>query len=299
MKTLILGTRGSKLALWQANFVKDSLSKFDIQVDVEIIKTKGDKIQHLSFDKIEGKGFFTKELEDALLANHIDFAVHSMKDLPTSQPDGLMLAGISERADARDSLLILPSALDSEQPLKLKKNIKIGTSSIRRKRMLQDLFQNIEIVDLRGNVPTRIQKLRDGNYGAIVLAKAGLDRLEINTSDLTVFDFHPIEFVPAPAQGVLAYQCRKGDKTTMEALRHIHSAPTLDCTNIERKVLRMMNGGCHIPLGVHCKKDKMGYYHVNAAFAPDDESKLRRVRISQSTSFELAEKVYRELIAPV
>lgn len=297
MKTLRLGTRGSKLALWQANFVKNSLAKFDIQVDIEIIKTKGDKIQHLSFDKIEGKGFFTKELEDALLEEHIDFAVHSMKDLPTAQPDGLMLAGISERADARDSLLILPSALNSETPLKLKQNIIIGTSSIRRKRILQDLFNDIEIKDLRGNVPTRIQKLRDGAYGAIVLAKAGLDRLEIDTSDLTVFDFHPMEFVPAPAQGVLAYQCRKGDHTTTEALRNIHSAETLACTNIERKVLRMMDGGCHIPLGVHCKKDKMGYYHVNAAYAPDEESKLRRVRLSQSTSFELAEKVYQQLMA--
>ena len=295
MKTLRLGTRGSRLALWQANQVKSELTHLGYDIDIQIIKTKGDQIQHLSFDKIEGKGFFTKEIEDALLSKDVDFAVHSMKDLPTEQPAGLMLASLSERADPRDTLLLLANKLDSESPIKLKPNLKIGTSSARRKANVKALFPDVTIEDIRGNVPTRIQKLRDGHFDGILLAKAGLDRLELDVSDLFVFHFEPTEFVPAPAQGVLAYQCRREDKEVIKALRQIHSFDSSDCTNVERKVLQMMDGGCHLPLGVYCKKDKMGYYHASACFSKNLEFPLKRLKLSQSTSHKLAENIFEQI----
>lgn len=296
---LRLGTRGSRLALWQANKVTDELTALGYDVEIQIIKTQGDKIQDLSFDKLEGKGFFTKEIEDALLSGEIDFAVHSMKDLPTQQPAGLMLAALSERADPRDSLLLLKDKVISEQPLKLKEKLVIGTSSARRKANVKALLPTVELKDIRGNVPTRIQKLRDGIFDGILLAKAGLDRLELDVTDLVVYHFEPSEFVPAPAQGVLAYQCRVGDKEVIKALRKIHSFESSDCTNVERRVLQMMDGGCHLPLGVYCKKDQLGYYHAAACFSRDLNTTLQKVTLSQSTNHKMAEKMYASLMNEV
>lgn len=292
---LKLGTRGSRLALWQANKVTAELTALGYELDIQVIKTQGDKIQDLSFDKLEGKGFFTKEIEDALLSGEIDFAVHSMKDLPTQQPSGLMLAALSERADPRDTLLLLKDKIHSQTPLKLKDRLTIGTSSARRKANMLSLFPDVQLKDIRGNVPTRIQKLRDGQFDGILLAKAGLDRLELDVSDLVVFHFEPTEFVPAPAQGVLAYQCRLGDNEVIKALRKIHSFESSDCTNVERRVLQMMDGGCHLPLGVYCKKDKLGYYHASACFSKDLETPLHSVKLSQSTNHKMAEKIFESL----
>lgn len=296
---LRLGTRGSRLALWQANQVSNELSALGYEVDIQIIKTQGDKIQDLSFDKLEGKGFFTKEIEDALLSGEVDFAVHSMKDLPTQQPEGLMLAALSERADPRDTLLLLKDSVTSESPLQIKENLLIGTSSARRKANIKALLPGIDLKDIRGNVPTRIQKLRDGLFGGILLAKAGLDRLELDVSDLVVVHFEPTEFVPAPAQGVLAYQCRVGDKEVIKALRKIHSFDSSDCTNVERRVLQMMDGGCHLPLGVYCRKDQLGYYHAAASFSNDVETALQSVKLSQSTNHKMAEKIYESLVKTI
>jgi len=294
---IILGTRGSKLALWQANHVSDRLQAAGISVEIAVIKTQGDKIQHLGFDKLEGKGFFTKEIEDALLAGQVDFAVHSMKDLPTLQPEGLVLGGVSERADARDTMLIHADQLVSQSPIRLKPGTIVGTSSVRRRVNLNYLFQDIEIKDIRGNVPTRIQKLRDREFDAVILAKAGLDRLEIGLSEFHVFHFHPSEFIPAPAQGVLAYQCRAEDKEMRKILLSIHSHETAKCTNIERKILQLVEGGCHVPLGAHCQQDANAYYHVHACYAREVDHPLRRVKLSQSTSHQLADTVFKELVS--
>ena len=174
---IIIGTRGSELALWQANFTKTLLAENGIVAELKIINTKGDATQqwNLSFDKIEGKGFFTKELEDALLANEIDLAVHSCKDLPTTFPDGLTIAAYSKRANPFDLLLIKKDKVDETKVLKLPTNAIVGTSSARRKSQLLALRPDIELQDLRGNVPTRIKKLKEQNYDAIVLASAGLE----------------------------------------------------------------------------------------------------------------------------
>ena len=279
------------MALWQAYFTKDNLEKLGINVEIKIIKTKGDRIQHLSFDKIEGKGFFTKEIEDALLRGEVDLAVHSMKDLPTTSPEGLVLAGVSYRENPADWLVINKGKEDTSKIYKLKENAIVGTSSARRKAILLDIRSDITLKDIRGNVPTRLQKLKDGQFDAIVLAAAGLTRLNLDMSDFEVVRLNTKEFVPAPAQGVLAYQTCLADIETRKIIKKLHHPEVAAATNVERKVLNLFGGGCHMPLGVYCEQDEMGNYHVWAAKADTWDSSLKRVRLSSSTNFELAEQV--------
>jgi len=292
---LKIGTRGSKLALWQAYDLQAQLKAIGVKSDLVIIKTKGDQIQHIGFDKIEGKGFFTKEIEDALLSSDIDIAVHSMKDLPTEMIEGLVIAGLSVRANPSDLLIIKRSSVDTSRPLKVKKGAKIGTSSIRRKVQLIHFDQSIACADIRGNVPTRLSKLGTQDYDAIVLAAAGVERLEIDLCDYHVVEFNPKEYVSAPAQGVIAYQCRSTDKPTRRILKKIHSADTALCTNVERTVMKIMDGGCQLPLGAYCEQDRSGNYHCYASYSPGPGEKLRQVKLSQSTHAGLAERVVDQL----
>lgn len=294
-KKIVIGTRGSKLALWQAEYTQQLLKEQGIDSELRVIKTKGDKIQHLSFDKIEGKGFFTKEIETALLQGEVDLAVHSMKDMPTTQPDGLALTAVSYREDPADWLVIRPSAVDKEQLFGFKQGAVIGTSSARRKAQMLDFRPDIELRDIRGNVPTRLQKLRDEQFDAILLAAAGLTRLKIDLSDFVLNKFNPKEFVPAPAQGVLCYQTKTGDLATRRILKQLHQADVARITNVERKVLKLLDGGCHMPLGAYCQRDTAGNYHVWAAHAATWNSAVKRVKLSSSTQFELAEQVVQAL----
>jgi len=247
-----IGTRGSDLALWQANFVREELEKLGHTVEINIIHTQGDKIQDLSFDKLEGKGFFTKEIEAALLSKEVDLAVHSNKDLETTPPAGLMIAAVSDREDPSELLLANPGAVDSTELWGLKKNAIIGTSSARRKSQLLALRPDLQIKDLRGNVPTRIKKLKTEGYDAILLAKAGVNRLNLDLSDLHVEVLDPTVFVPAPAQGVLGLQIRTEDSRLAEILSNLNHTYTAQKIELERSVLRLMEGGCQLPLGVYC-----------------------------------------------
>ena len=247
-----IGTRGSDLALWQANFVKHSLEKLGEQVEIQIIHTQGDKIQDLSFDKLEGKGFFTKEIEQALLKKQVDLAVHSHKDLETTSPEGLTIAAVSDREDPSELLLIRKESVDQNELWNLKQNAVIGTSSARRKSQILAHRIDLSIKDLRGNVPTRINKLREGQYDAILLAKAGVNRLEIDLSDLHCETLSPTEFIPAPAQGVLGLQIRSEDIELSRILAQLNHQLTQAQIEIERGVLRKMEGGCQLPLGVYC-----------------------------------------------
>lgn len=297
MESIIkIGTRGSKLALWQANYLQTTLAQHGLKSSIHIIKTKGDRIQHLSFDKIEGKGFFTKEIEDALLDSSIDLAVHSMKDLPTTSPEGLSITAVSYREDPADWLLIRKECAVSRQLMQLPQGAIVGTSSSRRQAQLLHFRSDLELRDIRGNVPTRIAKLRQGDFDAIVLAGAGLTRLALDVEDLVVVKFNPHEFIPAPAQGVLAYQVRTEDKELRRKLLPLHHKKVADCTNIERQVLKIMDGGCQMPLGVYCEQDTIGNYHIWAAWSSGKKEALRTVNLSSSTRFELAEKTVAALM---
>ncbi|MBA2613210.1 MAG: hydroxymethylbilane synthase [Bacteroidetes bacterium] len=264
-RKIIIGTRGSELALWQANYTKNLLEEKGNEVEIKIIATAGDHSQQYdtSFDKLEGKGFFTKELEEALLKKEIDLAVHSHKDLPTESPNGLMIAGVSKREDPSDILIINDKAADDKLKFGLKKNAIVGTSSARRKSQLLAFRPDIQVKDLRGNVPTRINKLREGNYDAILIATAGVERLEIELDEFTVEKLNPEEFVPAPAQGVLAWQTREDDNSLLEIIDTISDLDVLIKINIERQLLNMFDGGCHLPFGAYCDTEM------------DDEDRLR------------------------
>jgi len=245
----------------------------------------------LSFDKIEGKGFFTREIEDALLRGDIDMAVHSMKDLPTTSPKGLSITALSYREEPVDCLLIRSSEVDTEQMLQLKKGAIVGTSSARRKAQILDARPDVSLKDIRGNVPTRINKLRSGDFDGIVLAAAGINRLEEDISDLYSLKLNAREFNPSPAQGVLAFQTCTDDLNIRRILKNIHHSEVALVTNIERKVLQLMDGGCHIPLGVYCERDANNHYHVWASMAAAWDQPLVRVQQSSSTSYQLAEKI--------
>lgn len=256
MKKVIIGSRGSDLALWQANHVKRQLENLGHEVEIKVIITQGDAIQNLSFDKLEGKGFFTKEIEVALLEKSIDLAVHSHKDLETNPPAGLMIAAVSEREDPSELLLINKNKVDTNQKWNLAQESIIGTSSARRKSQVLLYRNDLTINDLRGNVPTRIQKLRDGNYDAILLAKAGVDRLQLDLSDFHVEVLNPTEFVPAPAQGVLGLQIREDDQEMFSIMQQMNHTDVARIIGVERKILNLMEGGCQLPLGVYCPNEK-------------------------------------------
>jgi hydroxymethylbilane synthase len=278
-KKIRIGSRGSDLALWQAHYFQDQMSSIGVETEIIIITTKGDRIQHLSFDKIEGKGFFTKEIEDALLNDEIDVAIHSHKDLETQMPPGLQIAGVSYREDPSELLLIRKECVDASLPLNFKKGAIIGTSSARRKGQVTSLRPDVTIKDIRGNVPTRINKLRSGDFDAILLAFAGVHRLGLDLSDLHAERLDPKLFVPAPAQGVLAFQCRAEDDETAAIIRKIHDPAIAEEIDIERSILSGFGGGCHIPIGAHVTR-KEDHFDVRVSFADAWENVNRRVRFS-------------------
>lgn len=292
MQHIRIGSRGSDLALWQANHVKNQLEALGCTVTITIITTQGDAIQDLSFDKLEGKGFFTKEIEQALLDNSIDLAVHSHKDLETNQPAGLQIACVSERENPADILLIAKHAVDPSQKWKVKEMAVVGTSSARRKSQVIAFRNDVEIKDLRGNVPTRIQKLRDGHYDAILLAKAGVDRLKIDLSEFEEVVLDPTEFVPAPAQGVLALQIREADTTLFEVLQKMNHPEVQKRIAVERKVLNLMQGGCQLPLGVYCNEEETVY----VSYTADWENGAAWYEYSADDLTDLAEIIVEDLL---
>lgn len=292
---IIIGSRGSDLALWQANFVKAQLEELGQVVTIKIIETRGDKIQDLSFDKIEGKGFFTKEIEEALLAKEIDLAVHSHKDLETTSPEGLTIASVSYRENPSDVLLIRKESYDEMKFLDLKDDPIVGTSSARRQTQLRRLRSDIQLKDLRGNVPTRINKLRNGDYDAIVLATAGVKRLELDLSDLEVVELDPTFFVPAPAQGVLALQIRVSDQELADVLMNLNHTDVAELISIERAVLKSLDGGCQLPLGVYCMKENDDWV-VYTSYAENKESEAEVNSYQSSTVEGLVETIVEDLI---
>jgi hydroxymethylbilane synthase len=249
---VIVGTRGSALALWQTHHV---VGLVKTQVKVETIVTRGDvdRSSRLQGAQLE-KGFFTAELEAALREKRIDFAVHSLKDLPTRLPKDLDIAAVLERASPCDRLLVREDALGTGG-LPLKTGARVGASSLRREALLKLHAPQAKATLLRGNVPTRVKKLMAGDYDAIILAAAGLSRLNLETPGLKVFDLNPKKWIPAPGQGAIAVECRAGDTQTLDALKPLLHAATQRATRIERELLRVFEGGCSAPFGAFCEGD--------------------------------------------
>ncbi len=252
-KKIIIGTRGSELALWQTNFVKDLLNKkFPfIEIEIKIVKTKGDKILDVPLAKIGDKGLFTKELESELLSGEIDIAVHSLKDLETEIDERLTIGAITKRHKVNDVLIAREKGITLKH---LSTNAKIGTGSLRRKAQLLHFNPNFQIFDLRGNVPTRIQKFFDSDWDAIILARAGVERLGLTKFISSIIPTSLI--LPAVGQGALGIECRKDDKELLRILSGINHRRTEIETKAERSFLRSLEGGCQVPIGCLAKVEK-------------------------------------------
>jgi len=245
---LRIGTRGSDLALWQARHVASRIGTLPQapRIELEIIHTEGDRIQDVQLSRVEGKAFFTKEIEQALLEGTIDLAVHSLKDVATLLPEGLAIGAVLEREDPRDALLAPGevSSLDALPP-----GARVGTSSLRRRALLARWRSDLDVGELRGNVPTRIERLEAGAYDAIVLAAAGVKRLGLGAKIRALLPFD--RFLPAVAQGAMGVEVRASDEDTTRWVRQLDHGPTRLATDAERALLRRLEGGCQIPVGAH------------------------------------------------
>lgn len=273
MSTLRIGSRGSDLALWQAHHVRDGLTR---NAEIEVIKTEGDAIQHLTLDKVEGKGFFTKEIEKALLDRQVDIAVHSYKDLPTEDVPGLAIIAVPERAPVRDTLVHRRDRRSASERWGLTEGARVGTSSLRRKAALLSLRRDLQLVDIRGNVPTRLGRVQSGELDAVILAEAGLRRLGLFDHDPDL-EFTPLDvadMTPAPAQGALAIQSRVGDRQAIDAASALHDAATATAVDLERALLARFGGGCHLPLGAHATSTGEQLRLVALVAAPDGSERL-------------------------
>ena len=246
-KQIRIGTRGSALALWQAEWVKSEIEKRypGMTVTLTKIKTTGDKILDVPLAKVGGKGLFVKEIEEAMLANEIDIAVHSMKDVPTFFPDGLHLACITKREDPRDALLSRNKVMFKDLP----KGANVGTSSLRRQAQLMNVRPDFVIHQLRGNVDTRLRKLKEGQFDAIILAAAGVKRLGLAENVTEYID--PGISLPAIGQGALGIECRVDDRELNDLIAFFNHADSRTCVTGERALLRRLEGGCQVPIACY------------------------------------------------
>ena len=262
-KKIIIGTRGSKLALWQAEFVRSELKRLDPDLEIELnkIKTTGDKILDVPLANVGGKGLFVKEIEEALLGKDADIAVHSMKDVPTEFPDGLHLAVICRREDPRDAFIpgMRDARFETQKFKDLPHGAKIGTSSLRRSCQLLSIRPDLKIEQLRGNLDTRLRKLDEGQFDAIILAAAGMKRLglEKRIGEILPFDIS----LPAIGQGAVGIECRVDDTWINDLIAPLNHPETAVCVKAERAFLKKLEGGCQVPIAAHARierKDKRG-----------------------------------------
>lgn len=249
---LTVGTRGSALALWQTQHVVECLrvATPDLDVQIKTIQTRGDMVQNRALSQMDGKGLFVREIENALLSGEIDLAVHSLKDMPTEQPNGLMLGAIMERDDPRDALVLREGEGDLST---LALGARVGTSSLRRRAQLLAARPDLRVFDLRGNVDTRLRKLREGQYDAVVLAAAGLVRLGHAVSISQVL---PVDLmIPAVGQGALCVEVRATDGVTQGLISSLDHLPTRQAAEAERALLQRLEGGCQVPVGAFAQVD--------------------------------------------
>ncbi len=311
MKKIRIGTRGSSLALAQAQYVSDLLQKLEYSTELVIIKTTGD-INYQSFSEIskkgdEAKGLFTKEIEEALLRDEIDIAVHSLKDVPTKSPEELVIAALPQRLDFRDYWVFLKEKKIQAQFPFIREDGFVGTSSFRRKSLIRFLFPSLRFLDIRGNVPTRIKKLfNPDGPDAILLSGAGIERLQKITNwiedsylkNLEIIPLDPEVFPPAPGQGTLAVQCKKKNTDLLSILSKIHNHKIEEVINIERGILAKLEGGCHLPLGVYGNKDESGYsvkLFLGREYPYSKKKKDFYIKRYHKNSKQLIKFVYEEL----
>jgi len=244
---LRIGSRGSQLALWQANHIAALLRGQGNTVEIEVIKTTGDRLQEVTFAQVGSKGMFTKEIEEALEEGRVDLAVHSLKDLPTELPAPFTLAATPPRVDPRDVLV----SVNYQSLAALPQGARVGTSSQRRRAQLKALRPDIEAIEFRGNVDTRLRKLAEGQVDAILLAAAGLDRL--GKTDWVRERLPAKDFCPAAGQGSLGIETRRDDAATIEAVAFLDDVDTRFAVTVERAALAALGGGCQVPIGIHCR----------------------------------------------
>lgn len=286
MQQLIIGTRGSVLALWQANHIQERLQTQypQINVEIKIVKTKGDKILDVPLAKIGGKGLFTKELEELLLQGAIDLAVHSLKDVPVEFVEGLGLAAITKREDVRDSFLSFKYASLEELP----RGARVGTTSLRRVMQLSALRADLDMQSLRGNVQTRLKRLREGDFDAIILAQAGVNRLGISGEVPYIV---PLDFmIPAMGQAALGVECKRGSETE-SLLQFLNDSKATFETACERAFVRTLNGGCQVPIGINATLEN-GILKVRAILGlPNGTEILRECLELQVKTFADCERI--------
>lgn len=291
---LIIGTRQSLLALWQSNHIASLLRKQypDCQVTLKKIVTKGDRILDVPLAQIGGKGLFTKEIETELLDGTVDLAVHSLKDMPTVLPEGLCLTAITTRANVGDAFVSNKYASFSELP----QGAVLGTSSLRRKAQLLAVRPDLKIVDLRGNVDTRLRKLDEGQMDAIILAAAGLERL--GHADRIREIISTTVCLPAVGQGALAIECRSDNKEVRDMLAFLNDLPTKQATDAERAFLGLIEGGCQVPIGVHAEVENDNV-KIEAVIASLDGSKVLRNNITGPAvnAADLGRKLGQQMLA--
>jgi hydroxymethylbilane synthase len=285
--TITIGTRGSKLALWQANWVKDRLAAAGHTAEIQVIKTTGDKLQRMSptsplpasvaetVAQVGTKGLFIKEIEEALLAGKVDVAVHSLKDLPTVQPEGLRLAAVPPREDARDVFISRNWKPFAELP----PEARVATSSLRRQTQLRALRADLELLPVRGNLDTRLRKLERGDCDALVVAAAGVHRLGLRNRITSYFSFD--EICPAVGQGALAVEIRADDPRLAEAVAPLDDAPTHLAVRAERALLRRLGGGCQVPIAGHARQED-GQLRLRGVVASVDGRSVIRASVAGS-----------------
>ena len=290
MAHLRIGSRGSKLALWQSNHIAALLRAQGHTVDIQIIQTTGDKITDVALAKVGTKGMFTKELEEALAAGEVDLAVHSLKDLPTALPLGFEIAAIPKRENSLDAFLSAEYATIEALP----SGSRVGTSSLRRQAQLMALRADLDIRPLRGNVDTRLRKLEAGEYAAIILAAAGVNRLGLTQ---LVRQIIPADAMcPAAGQGALGIEIRQGDAATLRHLAFLDDAAARATTTCERALLHAMGGGCQVPIGAFAEASDGGTLHLQAVVAHPDGSSVLRESQSGGDPLKLGEAVGQVLL---
>jgi hydroxymethylbilane synthase len=297
-RVLRIGTRGSDLALWQARRVATLLAeRATAASELVIVQTRGDKDRSRALHELPGSGFFTKELQQALAAGEVDLVVHSLKDLPTDEPPGLSIVAVLLREDPRELLLALPEAT-AGGGLGLRPGAVLGTSSLRRAAQALALQGDLVVRPLRGNVPTRLRRLHEGAYDAILVAAAGVVRLECDLSGLVARRLELAVFLPAPGQGALAIEVRQEDAETTHVASFLNEPEVAEATGCERGVLKGLGGGCHLPLGAYALRHG-AVIELSAVLGELDlevtRARVRRAQVTAASADEAAAAALREL----